>query len=65
MVIDDPGPEKVRGKVHYGSKVAGPVVRRVMERGLTYLGTPVPPPDPALEDHAVQTATAQLSGVHE
>ena len=65
VVIDDPGPEKVRGKVHYGSKVAGPVVRRVMERGLTYLGTPVPPPDPALEDHAVQTATAQLSGVHE
>lgn len=40
VVIDDPGPERVRMKSHYGSVVAGPVVRRVMERSLAYLGVP-------------------------
>lgn len=44
VVIDDPGPERIRHKSHYGSATAGPVVRRVMERALTYLGVP---PDPA------------------
>ncbi|GJM19855.1 MAG: hypothetical protein DHS20C14_20680 [Phycisphaeraceae bacterium] len=39
-VIDDPGPTQVRNREHYGSWVAGPVVRRVMERGLRYLGVP-------------------------
>jgi len=39
-VIDDPGPTLVRNRQHYGSWVAGPVVRRVMERGLRYLGVP-------------------------
>ena len=38
VVIDDPGPSQVRRRVHYGSAVAGPVVRRVMERGLAYFG---------------------------
>ena len=38
VVIDDPGPFQVRNRMHYGSSVAGPVVRRVMEQGLAYLG---------------------------
>ncbi len=38
VVIDDPGPVRVRNKEHYGSDVAAPVVRRVMERALRYLG---------------------------
>ncbi|MGH7132587.1 MAG: peptidoglycan D,D-transpeptidase FtsI family protein [Phycisphaerales bacterium] len=43
-VIDDPGPERIKTKTHYGSLVAGPVVRRAMERSLSYLGvTPEPP----------------------
>ncbi|MBS0191267.1 MAG: penicillin-binding protein 2 [Phycisphaerales bacterium] len=37
-VIDDPGPSKIRARQHYGSYVAGPVVRRTMERALNYLG---------------------------
>lgn len=37
-VIDDPGPAKIRARQHYGSYVAGPVVRRTMERALNYLG---------------------------
>ncbi|MFT5422706.1 MAG: cell division protein FtsI (penicillin-binding protein 3) [Phycisphaerales bacterium] len=40
VVIDDPGPRKVRVKQQYGSWVAGPVVRSVMERSLRYLGVP-------------------------
>ncbi len=42
-VIDDPGPELVFARPlprHYGSATAGPVVRRFMERALTYLGAP-------------------------
>lgn len=39
-VIDDPGPVRIRQKAHYGSSVAGPVVRRVVERSLRYLGVP-------------------------
>ncbi len=42
VVIDDPGPEHVfqprLKRTHYGSHVAGPVVRRVLERSLAYLG---------------------------
>lgn len=37
VVIDDPGPALVDAKRHYGSDVAGPVVRRVVERTLGYL----------------------------
>ncbi|MCW5767750.1 MAG: penicillin-binding protein 2 [Phycisphaeraceae bacterium] len=40
VVIDDPGPKRVRERTHYGSMTAGPVVRRAMERALTYLGAP-------------------------
>ncbi len=43
VVIDDPGPARVRQKQHYGSAVAGPVVRRVVERSLRYLGVPPAP----------------------
>ncbi|MEO1511707.1 MAG: penicillin-binding protein 2, partial [Planctomycetota bacterium] len=32
--IDDPGPDLLRSETHYGSHVAGPVVRRVVERDL-------------------------------
>lgn len=38
VVIDDPGPLAIRENRHYGSSVAGPVARRVLERALTYLG---------------------------
>jgi len=38
VVIDDPGPEAVYKHRHYGSRVAAPVVRRVLERSLRYLG---------------------------
>ncbi|MCE2967788.1 MAG: peptidoglycan D,D-transpeptidase FtsI family protein [Phycisphaerales bacterium] len=40
VIIDDPGPERIARKQHYGSWVAGPVVRRVMDRSLAYLGVP-------------------------
>lgn len=48
VVIDDPGPDLVRRKEHRGASVAGPVVRRAMDRCLTYLG--VPPSAPISED---------------
>lgn len=48
VVIDDPGPDRVRARTHYGSAVAGPVVRRVVERTLEYLGEPLTEPDRAL-----------------
>jgi cell division protein FtsI (penicillin-binding protein 3) len=38
VVIDDIGPDRVSKKQHYGSWVAGPVVRRIVERSLPYLG---------------------------
>jgi cell division protein FtsI/penicillin-binding protein 2 len=38
VVIDDPGPDLVASRHHYGSRVGGPVARRVLERSLTYLG---------------------------
>ncbi len=43
VVIDDPGPERIRARSHYGSAVAGPVARRVLERSLEYLGVPPSP----------------------
>jgi len=46
VVIDDPGQQKNR-KLMYGSATAGPAVRRVIERSLTYLGVPPSPRDPA------------------
>jgi cell division protein FtsI/penicillin-binding protein 2 len=53
VVIDDPGPGRIAHRQHYGSWVAAPVVRRVMERSLTYLGT-VPSPSPAARTEAMQ-----------
>ncbi|TVQ63126.1 MAG: penicillin-binding protein 2 [Phycisphaerales bacterium] len=43
VIIDDPAPELVRRREAFGSHVAGPVVGRVMERGLLYLGVPPSP----------------------
>lgn len=40
VVIDDPGPEQIRRRAHYGTAVAGPVVRRVIRRTLEYMGVP-------------------------
>lgn len=40
VVIDDPGPDRVRQRQYFGSSTAGPVVRRVVERSLRYLGVP-------------------------
>ncbi len=48
VVIDDPGPERVRNRTHYGSRVAGPVVRKIVERVLPYLG--IEPDLPVDED---------------
>lgn len=48
VVIDDPGPDLLRKKEHRGATVAGPVVRRALERSLTYLG--VPPSAPLSEE---------------
>jgi cell division protein FtsI (penicillin-binding protein 3) len=44
VVIDDPGPELVKHAQYYGALTAGPVVRRVLERSLAYLGVPPSPP---------------------
>jgi len=56
VVIDDPGPDRVKVREHYGSFVAGPVVRRTMERALAYLGaTPsLTPTPPELMPHAAE-----------
>ncbi len=43
VVMDDPGPALIKQRQHYGSGVAGPVVRRIVERTLPYLGVaPLP-----------------------
>lgn len=44
VVIEDPGPELRKVRQHFGTQVAGPVVRRVLEKSLTYLGVPPSPP---------------------
>lgn len=47
-IIDDPGPSRIRVETHYGSYVAGPVVRRLFDRALEYLGVaPAALPEPA------------------
>lgn len=38
VVIDDPGPGVIARRMHYGSSTAGPVVRRIIERVLSYQG---------------------------
>jgi len=40
VTIEDPGPELVDARRYYGSQVAGPPVRRIVERVLPYLGVP-------------------------
>lgn len=40
VVIDDPGPQRVASRTHYGAAAAGPVARRIIERTLEYLGVP-------------------------
>lgn len=45
VVMDDPGPEQVANRRHYGSRASGPVVRRIIERTLPYLGVPSTYPD--------------------
>lgn len=45
VILDDPGARPDR-RLMYGSATAGPVVRRIMERALTYLGVPASPPVP-------------------
>jgi cell division protein FtsI/penicillin-binding protein 2 len=48
VVMDDPGPGVIAKRLHYGAASAGPVVRRVMERTLAYMGVPASPqPEPA------------------
>ncbi|MFI4882771.1 MAG: peptidoglycan D,D-transpeptidase FtsI family protein [Phycisphaerales bacterium JB064] len=38
VCIEDPGPQTVRQNRYYGSSVAGPAVRRIVEQTLPYLG---------------------------
>lgn len=40
VVIDDPGPERIAQRSHYGSGVAGPVAARLLHEALEYLGVP-------------------------
>lgn len=40
VVIDDPGPELRRKRMHYGTSTAGPVLLRITRRTLEYLGVP-------------------------
>jgi cell division protein FtsI/penicillin-binding protein 2 len=64
-VIDDPGPALVFARpmpVHYGSRTAGPVVRRFMERALTYLGAPPSVVIPAENPDAKNLAAAGADG---
>ncbi|HED53313.1 MAG TPA: penicillin-binding protein 2 [Phycisphaerales bacterium] len=53
VVIDDPGPETIYKHRHYGSRVAAPVVRRVLERSLRYLGVE---PDVVEDDDSLAAA---------
>jgi len=57
VVIDDPGPESIAAKHHYGSWVAGPVARRVLERSLTYLGVEPDAPIESESDGATAVAS--------
>jgi cell division protein FtsI (penicillin-binding protein 3) len=58
VVINDPGPAAIRQRRHYGSWVAAPVARRVLERSLTYLGVSPDAPQPEADD-ALQTASTR------
>ncbi len=56
VVVDDPGPAWVRRNRHYGSWTAGPVVRRIVERTLAYLGVS---PDLPSEAALIESASEQ------
>jgi cell division protein FtsI/penicillin-binding protein 2 len=43
VIMDDPGPSVIAKRHHYGAASAGPVVRKVMERTLAYMGVPASP----------------------
>lgn len=49
VVIDDPAPELVSKRRHFGSAVAGPVAARVVQRTLDYLGSAPRRGEPAPE----------------
>ncbi len=59
VVIDDPGPEQIRKRAHYGTAVAGPVVRRVVRRALEYMGVPAP------DDPVARMIDAEAGGTHD
>lgn len=59
VVIDDPGPEQIRKRAHYGTAVAGPVVRRVVRRTLEYMGVPAP------DDPVAQFIESQSESAHD
>lgn len=69
VVVDDPGPELVRKRMHYGSRTAGPIARRILERSLTYLGIPpdrdLPPVKPVegVASAGAQSAQSDTTGV--
>ena len=54
VVIDDPGPDRIASRTHYGSAVAGPVVARLLHRTLEYLGV-AHDADPAEPDVVAST----------
>lgn len=56
VVIDDPGPGTIAKRQHYGSYVAGPVVKRVIERALPYLGVPGDAPPEQADEPVAQAA---------
>lgn len=58
VVIDDPGPEQIRKREHYGSYVAAPVARRVLERSLEYLGV-----EPDIVHESEETEQDQLASI--
>jgi cell division protein FtsI/penicillin-binding protein 2 len=59
VVMDDPGPDRVAHRQHYGARASGPVVRRILERSLAYLG--VPPSYPDVEEGAPLPASPAKS----
>jgi cell division protein FtsI (penicillin-binding protein 3) len=65
VVIDDPGPSRVFSspRSHYGAAVAGPVVRRTVERTLAYLGVPPSPTVDASGASAAPVAPATRPAV--
>ncbi|MBK7405234.1 MAG: penicillin-binding protein 2 [Phycisphaerales bacterium] len=59
VVINDPGPEAIAARHHYGSWVAAPIARRVLERSLTYLGVDPDVPAAPADGATVQAAATR------